>query len=130
MLAGFFGFHARYSERIRGMGRTGFVNAFIGLVLLVVGFASGLTFGSEEALRISSFGFLILAFGLVLLGLEVLKVAALPRWGFVPLVMGLLVPLSIVAGDNAGLRTPLSALFGLGWVLLGVVLLTDATEDG
>lgn len=129
MLAGFWGFHARYSERIRGMGRTGFVNTFIGLVLLVVGFASGLSFGSEEALRISSFGFLILAFGLILLGLETMKVGALPRWSFLPLAMGLLVPLSIVAGDNALLRVPLSAFFGLGWVLLGVVLLMDAAGD-
>lgn len=126
MLAGFAGFHARYSARITGMGRTGFVNAFIGLVLLVVGFASGLSFGAQEALRISSFGFLILAFGLVLLGLEVLKVDALPRWSFLPLAIGLLVPLSVVSGDNELLRVPLSALFGLGWVLLGSVLLADA----
>lgn len=127
MTAALAGLHARYAGRIVGMGRTGFVNGFIGLALLVVGFASGLSFGAEEAMRISSFGFLILAFGLVLLGLEVMKVAALPRWNFIPLVMGLLVPLSVISGDAALLRAPLSALFGLGWVLLGIVLLSDAT---
>lgn len=130
MLAGFAGVHARYSPRIGGMGRTGFVNGFIGLALLVVGFASGLAFGVEEAIRISSFGFLILAFGLVLLGLEVLKAAALPRWNFLPLAMGLLVPLSVISGDAALLRAPLSALFGLGWVLLGLVLLSDTVDAG
>lgn len=130
MTAGFAGVHARYSGRIRGMGRTGFVNGFIGLALLVVGFASGLSFGVEEAIRISSFGFLILAFGLVLLGLEVLKAAALPRWNFLPLAMGLLLPLSVISGDAALLRAPLSALFGLGWVLLGLVLLSDADDAG
>jgi hypothetical protein len=126
MAAGLAGMHARYSSRIRGMGRTGFVNGFIGLALLTVGLAGDLSFGVEEAVRISSFAFLILAFGLVLLGLEVLKVAALPRWNFVPLAMGLLVPLSVVAGDATLLRAPLSALFGFGWVLLGLVLLADA----
>lgn len=128
MTAGFAGFHARYAGRITGMGRTGFVNGFIGLALLVVGFASGLSLGVEEAVRISSFGFLILAFGLVLLGLEVMKVAALPRWNFLPLAMGLLVPLSVISADAALLRVPLSALFGLGWVLLGLVLFWDAAD--
>jgi hypothetical protein len=125
MAAGLAGIHTRYSSRIRGMGRTGFVNGFIGLALLAVGLAGDLSFGVEEAVRISSFAFLILAFGLVLLGLEVLKVAALPRWNFVPLAMGLLVPLSVISGDAALLRAPLSALFGIGWVLLGLVLLSD-----
>jgi hypothetical protein len=128
MLVGLVGVHARYSSQIMGMGRTGFVNCFIGLALLIVGFASGLSFGVEEAMRISSFGFLILAFGLVLLGLEVLKAAALPRWNFLPLAMGLLVPLSVISGDAVLLRAPLSVLFGLGWVLLGLVLLSDAAD--
>lgn len=128
MIAGLAGVHARYAGRIMGMGRTGFVNGFIGLALLVVGFASGLSFGAEEAIRISSFGFLILAFGLVLLGLEVLKVAAFPRWNFLPLAMGLLVPLSVISGDAVLLRAPISALFGLGWVLLGLLLLSDVAE--
>lgn len=128
MLAGLAGVHARYSPRIRGIGRTGFVNGFIGLVLLAAGFVAGLSFGSEEAMRISSFGFLILAFGLVLLGLETIKAGAFPRWSFLPLAMGLLVPLSVVFGDVALLRAPLSALFGLGWVLLGLVLLQDAPD--
>lgn len=130
MLAGLGGFHARYAELIRGMGRTGFVNAFIGLVLLFVGFASELLFGIEEATRVSSFGFLILAFGLVLLGLEVLKVEPLPRFNFLPLATGLLVPLSVVAGEDALLRVALSALFGLGWAVLGYVLWTDAGGAG
>jgi hypothetical protein len=128
MLVGLVGVHARYSPRITGMGRTGFVNSFIGLALLIAGFVSGLSFGVGEAMRISSFGFLILAFGLVLLGLEVLKAAVLPRWNFLPLAMGLLVPLSVISGDAVLLRAPLSALFGLGWVLLGLVLLWDAAD--
>lgn len=130
MIVGLVGVHARYAERIKGMGRTGFVNGFIGLALLVAGFASGLSFGVEGAMRISSFGFLILAFGLVLLGLEAMKVAALPRWNFLPLAMGLLVPLSVISGDAVLLRAPLSALFGLGWILFGLVLLSDAADSG
>lgn len=128
MTFGLAGFHARYATLIQGMGRTGFVNAFIGLAMLVGGFLGGFTFGIEQAMRISSFGFLILAFGLVLLGLEVMKANALPRWNFLPLAMGLLVPLSVISGDAAILRAPLSALFGLGWILLGTILLSDATS--
>ena len=128
MTASLAGVHARYGDSLVGMGRTGFVNGFIGLVLLVVGFTSGLSFGIEPAMRISSFGFLILAFGLVLLGLEVIKVTPLPRWNFLPLAMGLLVPLSVISGDALLLRAPLSALFGLGWILLGIILLTPNGE--
>jgi hypothetical protein len=128
MTFGLAGFHSRYAALIQGMGRTGFVNAFIGLAMLVGGFVGGFTFGIEQAMRISSFGFLILAFGLVLLGLEVMKANALPRWNFLPLAMGLLVPLSVISGDAAILRAPLSALFGLGWILLGTILLSYATS--
>lgn len=129
MLAGLGAFHARYAERIRGMGRTGFVNAFIGLALLIGGFMAELTLGMEEATRVSSFGFLILAFGLVLLGLEVMKVEPLPRWNFLPLTMGLLVPLSVVAGEDALLRVALSAVFGLGWAMLGYALWSDTGRE-
>ncbi len=125
LIFGLAGFHSRHAAVIQGMGRTGFVNAFIGLAMLVGGFVGGFTFGIEQAMRISSFGFLILAFGLVLLGLETMKASALPYWNFLPLVMGLLVPLSVISGDAALLRAPLSALFGLSWVLLGLVLLSD-----
>lgn len=128
MTFGLAGFHSRYAALIQGMGRTGFVNVFIGLAMLVGGFVGGFTFGIEQAMRISSFGFLILAFGLVLLGLEVMKANALPRWSFLPLAMGLLVPLSVISGDAAILRAPLSALFGLGWILLGTILLSDTTS--
>lgn len=123
LLAGTAGLHARYAGRAGGPGSTGFVQAFIGLALLAGGFLADLTLGLKGAARASSFGFLILAFGLVLLGFDALKTKAFPRWNALPLVIGVLVPLSAISGGVAPLRVALSVLFGLGWALLGYLLL-------
>lgn len=78
--------------------------------------------------QILSFGFLILAFGLVLLGFATLKTEALPRRNFLPLAVGVLIPLEVILGGVAPLGVVLSAPFGLGWVPLGYLLWTDKAE--
>jgi hypothetical protein len=112
-----------------GPAKGGFVQALIGLVLLAAGFLADLTFGVAGAERAYLFGFLILAFGLVLVGLAAMKTNSLGRFGPLPLALGLLIPLSVVAGAEP-LRAALSALFGLGWAALGLLLLLRARNTG
>ncbi len=127
MLAGVAGLHERYGERMAGTGRMGFAQSFIGLTLLALGFLTEL-FGVEGAERIASFGFLILAFGLLLIGFVTLRDEALPRWNFLPLALGLLIPLATVAGEFHWLRIVFSILFGIGWVLLGYLLVSETRQ--
>lgn len=65
----------------------------------------------------------------MLLGFDTLKFGALPRWNGLPLAMGLLIPLSAISGDLAPLRVALSVLFGLGWALLGYLLVRSETNE-
>jgi hypothetical protein len=131
MLVGLLGLYARYGRQTRGMGRTGFAQATAGLVLLAVALAASLLTGGDGAARAASFGLIILALGLSLVGLESLKHRLLPRWNALPLVMGLLIPLATVAGAVGPLRPLLSAAFGLAWLPLGYLILLGARrEDG
>ena len=131
LLVGLVSLHARYGGHTAGIGRVGFTQSFIGLALLAVGLFAESLLGLGAAGQITSFGFLVLALGLVLLGFGTLRNEALPRWNFLPLMMGVLIPLSVVAGDAVWLHVAISVLFGLGWVLLGYVLLSKAeTPDG
>ena len=127
---GLAGFYARYSGRMRGEGRAGFVQAFVGLGFLTAGFLMDLTLGFDEGIRISSFGFIILTFGLVLLGFATLKTEPLPRWNFLPLAIGMLTLLNVIVGGYDILRIAISALFGLGWLLWGALILLDPREPG
>ena len=111
--AGLAGFYARYSERMQGEGRAGFAQAFAGLGFLTVGL------GIEEGIRISSFGFLILTLGLVVLGFAMLRTEPLPIWNFLPLAIGMLTLLNVIVAGYDFLRVAISVLFGLGWLVWG-----------
>lgn len=128
-LAGMAGLHARYSGRVKGLGSAGFAQSFVGLVMILGGALAELWSGTEGPQQAYSFGFLVLAFGLVLLGFEVLKAETLPRWNFLPLALGLLIPASTLAAGLAWLGVGVSVLFGLGWILLGYVLWSE-TPNG
>lgn len=127
--AGLAGLYLRYGERVPGLGGAGFAQGFAGLALLAAGFFGVGVLGSQGAVQLVSFGFLILTFGLVLLGFAFLKHEPMPRFNLLPLVLALVTPLSIIAGEVSPLRIGLSAAFGLGWAALGGVLLSD-TGDG
>ena len=122
---GLAGFYARYSGRMRGEGRAGFVQTFVGLGFLAAGFLMDLTLGIDEGIRISSFGFIILTLGLVLLGFATLKTEPLPMWNFLPLAIGMLTLFNVIAGGYDLLRVAISALFGLGWLAWGALILLD-----
>ena len=126
--AGLAGFYVRYSGRMGGEGRTGFVQSFVGLGFLAAGFLMDLTIGIEGGIRISSFGFIILTLGLVLLGFATIKTEPLPAWNFLPLAIGMLTLLNVIAGSYDVLRILISVLFGLGWAIWGILIFVDQRE--
>ena len=125
---GLAGLYARYAGLVPGLGQTGFYPGLYGARTPRCGFRSQLSFKVEGSEQILSFGFLILAFGLVLLGFATLKTEALARRNFLPLAVGVLIPLEVIPGGVAPLGVVLSAPFGLGWVPLGYLLWTDKAE--
>lgn len=103
----------------------GFAQGFVGLALLAGGFIAEATgIGGTEQLL--SFGLIILALGLVLVGFSYLKDEPMPRMNFLPLGVGMMIPLTLVLGPVQVLGIAASALFGAGWVLLGAALISDA----
>ena len=143
LTAGLAGLYARQAGRFGRLGVAGFVLAFIGLALMVLGnviefWISDLIFadvqlGEFKQVGVGSFliGLCVLAVGLVLVGIVTIQAKVLPRWSRVlPLVIalllasGFLVALSI--GEWGFWLIVLS--LGPGWVLLGYVLWSDQAE--
>lgn len=104
----------------------GFAQGFTGLALLAGGFITDAT-GYGGAEQVLSFGLIILALGLVLVGFSYLKDEPMPRMNFLPLGVGVMIPLTLVLGPVQILGLAASALFGAGWVLIGSALIADAS---
>lgn len=129
LMAGLYGLFLVHGERLRGLGQAGFTQGLIGLGLLAGGFFGAYTLGNEELLRAASFGFFILAFGMVLLGYAAIKDEVLPDpWNYLPLAIAIVAPLAILIGGETWVRLVLSSLFGIGWVLFGVLVLSEAAK--
>ena len=120
---GLAGLYARYSGSMHGHGGAGFTQSFAGLALLAGGLFADLTLGVEGAVRIVSFGFIILTLGLIILGFATLRTEPLPVGNFLPLALGMLTPLNIIVGPFPLPRLAISVLFGIGWLVLGVLVL-------
>lgn len=122
--AGLVGLFLRYDIG-SSPGKAGLGQGFAGLALLAGGFVLDAT-GYGVAEQILSFGLVIFALGLVLLGFSYLKDEPMPRLNSLPFGIGILVPISLVVAPLEPLGLVASALFGAGWVLLGVLLVVDA----
>lgn len=110
------GLHALQKGRYGRLGAVGFLTAFVGGSLLLLGSAALILTGREEALAFaipSSVGLLAMLVGLVLLGAATLRARVLPRWCGVLLIVGL--PVGFV------LLVILAAL-GVGGMLLNMLL--------
>lgn len=130
LLVGLAELRGRYAARSGRLGKVGLILALIGLALMLVGnvvefwVAGGIR---ERMTTIDligwigySLGYLLLAVGLVLLGVATLRAQVLPRWNGVPLLIGLLVlPMYFTVTSGASVGAVLAVLFGLGWVALG-----------
>lgn len=128
LLSSLAGVYALYRERLATLGQAGVTQGCIGLGFLAAGFLGDFALGIEGAGRVSSFGFLILTLGMVLLGYATVRSELFPRWNFLPLAIGIVVPLDIILGGVSWARVVVSAFFGLCWVLLGYLVWSDAGE--
>jgi len=108
-------------------GKAGLGQSVAGAALLAGGFVTDAAgFGVAE--QVLSFGLIIFAFGLVLLGFAYLKDEPMPYLNSLPLGVGLLIPVSLVLAPVEPLGLVASAVFGAGWVLLGALLFADAAD--
>jgi hypothetical protein len=144
-IVGLTAFRARYGPRTRSLGRNGLVLAVLGLVLLAVGHVGLLLhlLGPPAIRHIGGAGFVpvllgtvLLAVGALLFGTDALRGDVLPRLHAVPLVTGLVgLAWMVFANDsrpdgaNPEAFLAMRTLFGLGWLVLALVLATD-TDPG
>jgi len=150
-LIGLAGFHIRYAGRYGPSGEIGFLVAFGGAAVGVVGSLGGIWI---EALRLAYWlGFRFLCIGLVLLWAATVSARVPPRGvsasiltlGLLGLGRALFMFFAVTMGPTTGLEAPgtagsflslwagtltsvLGLLFGLGWVWLGLALWSDKNE--
>jgi hypothetical protein len=122
-LGGLVGLHARQATRYGRLGTAGFLAAFIGSALLLIGLV--LTFLIRDSALARVFADSVLGLGLlctfvgfVLLGVATLMLGVLPQWCGLLLIVCL--PIAVVLGDHGGGIT-----LGLVWLALGYVLLSQ-----
>ncbi len=140
LLAGLAGLRVRYAGRSGSLGKVGFAVALVGLALMLAGnvvefWVAGGIREQMTALDLAgwigySLGYLLLAVGLVLVGVACLKLNAFPGWNALPLLMGLLVlPMYVTVTSGNAVGAVLAVPFGLGWVVLGYALWSGEGEQ-
>ncbi len=128
-LLGVWGLYILCRDRVGGLGRTGFLLSLVGMATSVVG-AIAVTF-VDPFWFVFVLGMLVGLIGLALGGIPILRQGLLGSLSFVPLFLGLYGLFALMSGDPANSafgRTAgvfLWVLFGLGWVLMGLALLSS-----
>ena len=122
-LGGLVGLHTRQATRYGQLGKAGFLAAFVGSALLLLGLV--LTFlvrdsALERVLAdpVLGLGLLCTFVGFVLLGVATMMLGVLPQWCGLLLIVCL--PIAIILGDYGG-----GIALGLVWLALGYVLLAQ-----
>ena len=120
-LGGIVGLHARQTPSYGRLGTAGFLAAFAGIALLLVGltlsFLVGGVFGRAILDPVLGAGLWSVLVGFVLLGAATLRLKALPRWCGVTLIICL--PLAIILGDYGG-----GIVLGLTWLAVSYALVS------
>lgn len=122
--------------RYRGahpLGDTGLALIVGGMVLLTVGHVGGFLVGLPGPWFLPIVvGTLVLVLGALSFGVPAARGEVLPRWGFAPLLTGVIGVLWIVFafdarpdGGNPTAFVTMRTLFGLGWLPIAWVLMTD-----
>ena len=120
----------RWASDASGGMKTSLMVAIMGLALMAIGLF-GIAFVGVGAMWLAGIvGELVTSIGLLIFGIANLRDGILPRFNFLPLLM-VLVYLPSWMVDPGNLSPPLpphwtewlAAVYGLGWVALGVVLL-------
>jgi len=122
-LGGVVGLHNRQTPSYGRLGTAGFLAAFTGIALLIVGlilsfilsFLVGGDFRTAFLDPVLGAGLWSVLVGFVLLGAATLRLKALPRWCGVALSICL--PLAIILGDYGG-----GLVLGVTWLAISYVL--------
>jgi len=130
LLVGLIGLQLRQSGRSGWLEKIGFFAAAVGLVLIIMGDVGlywlrldNIYIMTAPAWRTFRLGLLLLAAGSMLFGIFAPKDGALPTWGLLPFVIGGLCGLISFLHDFGTSGAVLWAIFGAGWVWLGLSLL-------
>lgn len=130
LLIGLIGLQLRQSGRSSWLEKAGFFAAVVGLVLVILGdvglywlHLDNIYIMSAPAWRAFRLGLILLAVGSIVFGVFAPKDGALPTWGLLPFVIGGLCGLISFLHDFGTLGAVLWAIFGAGWVWLGLSLL-------
>jgi hypothetical protein len=106
----------------------------IGTIAMALGFALMSWLDTEEGWMLMVIGILMMTLGLLLFGLANWRARVLPRWNWLPLVIGVITMAMLLPGllgvPLGGTDSELdfnlwSGATGAGWVLLGLLLLID-----
>jgi hypothetical protein len=121
-LGGIVGLHARQTPSYRRLGTAGFLAAFTGTAILLVGlilsFLVGGVFVTAFLDPVLGAGLWSVLVGFVLLGAATLRLKALPQWCGAALIICL--PLAITLGDYGG-----GIVLGVTWLVVGYALLSQ-----
>jgi hypothetical protein len=106
----------------------------LGTVSMTIGFALMVWLNIEEGWMLMVIGILIMTLGLLLFGLVNWRARVLPRWNWLPLIIGAVTTVLLLPGilgqpiggmdSDFGFYLWLGTI-GVGWVLLGLLLLLD-----
>jgi hypothetical protein len=120
-LGGIVSLHARQTPSYGRLGTAGFLAAFTGTAILLVGlmlsFLIGGVFGTGFLDPVLGSGLWSVLVGFVLLGAATLRLKTLPRWCGGMLIICL--PLAITLGDYGG-----GIVLGVTWLAVGYALLS------
>lgn len=131
---GLVGLHGRQEKRYGRLGAAGFLVAYVGSMLTLVGL--GLTWlfrggvlGQEPAITLGLSGMVLglalLGIGFLLLGVATLRASVMPGWCGVTLIVGFVAVLvSLIFPASLG-SFGVMAVLGLVWLALGYVLWTE-----
>ena len=138
LIIGMLGLHVLLWRREGRLGMLGFVLVGIGLVLGLIGMAGsavGIVYPNPAAPFINTgehAGLVFIGCGMLFWGIVTLRVKALGRWSFLPLVMGLLSLTGIVflipAAFSALETSIVPEIFAASWIFLGYALLTRRND--
>jgi hypothetical protein len=133
LVLGFLGCYLLYSRRANLVGRIGLVVVVSGAVLLALGHISFTPYVADDSLLflLVIVGVLLMVVGLIVFGAVNLRAKALQYWQSLPLVTGLLGFVAFFVFGSSQIPVVfllLRTLFGVGLILLGLVMWQDARQ--
>lgn len=126
---GAIGIFSSYADRVGGLGQTGLVIFVIGMGGSTVSYLSWVLFDFVGGLNSYWLGMGLTYFGWIIFSLVTIQKHILPRWNFLPFLIGFPIPLLWVTAIALKLM-PLNGFpfHVIGWALLGYLLYSDTNQ--